>query len=65
MEDSHETHPQKIINMKDFGLKVTNGAVYTELFISNKFVRVKLPPAGNISFLSEGPEGAIDMAPAA
>lgn len=39
--------------------------MYTELFISNKFVSVKLPPAGNISFLSEGPEEAIDMAAAA
>lgn len=36
-----------------------------ELFISNKFVSVKLPPAGNLSFLSKGPEGAIDMAAAA
>ena len=36
-----------------------------ELFISNKFVSVKLPPAGNLSFLSEGLEGAIDMAAAA
>lgn len=35
------------------------------MYISNKFVSVKLPPAGNVSFLSEGPEGAIDMAPAA